>query len=403
MTTKLVIVGGGPAGLTTALALHAARPDLARRTVVLERARYPRDKPCAGALGRRGDDLLASLGVTARVPGVAIEGMMLGAGGGTRVVREGAVGRVIRRLELDAALAEEVRRRGIRIVEGVKVESLVRRDDRVDVVTDGEVFSAPFVVGADGVGSVVRRALGLPGATVIAQVLEVDTAPVASDPARDLLYFDITDRSLAGYFWDFPTLVGGRELTCRGIYQLRQPGQGAAGGAPDLTTRLEARLASQGLSLAGCERKRFSERGYVSRERVGDDRVLLVGEAAGIDPVTGEGIAQAIEYGVLAGTFLARVLRGYAETRDWKRILERSRLGLDLRIRARLARSFYGDARDELEAMLLRGDSAVRSGCRHFGGKPHDARTLGEVGWNIGRAWLEHRTRDARRRLPKLD
>ncbi len=230
----------------------------------------------------------------------------------------------------------------------------MRHADRVDVVTDGGVFSAPFVVGADGVGSVVRRALGLPAATVIAQVLEVDTAPVAADPARDLLYFDLTDQSLAGYFWDFPTLVGGRELTCRGIYQLRQPAAvaGAAAGAPDLTRRLEARLVSQGLSLAGCERKRYSERGYVTGESVGDDRVLLVGEAAGIDPVTGEGIAQAIEYGVLAGAFLARVLRGYAAARDWKRTLDRSRLGLDLRIRARLAHAFYGDARGELEAML---------------------------------------------------
>ena len=397
--TKLVIVGGGPAGLSTALALNAARPDLARRTVILERARYPREKPCAGALGKRGDDLLASVGVTIDVPGVPVEGMVLGAAGGARTAREGRIGRVIRRVELDAALAEAVRRRGMRIVEGAKVESIVRRDDGVDVVTDGEVFTAPFVVGADGVGSVVRRALGLPGATMLAQVLEVDTAPVASDHARDLLHFDLTDRSLAGYFWDFPTRVGGRELVCRGVYQLRSGTSAADGPAgADLASRLDARLATQGLTLDGCERKRFSERGYVSRESAGDDRCLLVGEAAGIDPVTGEGIAQAIEYGVLAGQFLSRVLRGQADARDWKRVLARSRLGIDLRVRSRLARSFYGDARSELEAMLLRGDSAVRSGCRHFGGKPHDARTLGAVGWNIGRAWLEHHARDVGRR-----
>jgi flavin-dependent dehydrogenase len=393
--TDLVIVGGGPAGLTTALALDAARPGRASEIVVLERARYPREKPCAGALGRRGDDLLATIGVRVDVPGVPINGMALGAAGSERTARTGNIGRVVRRIEFDAALAAEVRRRGIRVVEGAKVESLVRRgygaSARVDVVTDGAVFTAPFVVGADGVGSVARRALGLPAATMLAQVLEVDTPAVAADRPRDLLYFDLHDRELAGYFWDFPTLVDGEALVCRGVYQLRSGTSAAEGPAgPDLTSRLGARLAAQGLSIESCKRKRYSERGYVSRERVGDDRCLLVGEAAGIDPTTGEGIAQAIEYGVLAGHFLARVLRGRAEARSWGRELARSRLGLDLRVRSRLARAFYGDARPELEAMLVSGDSAVRAGSRHFGGKRHDLPTLSQVGWNIGRAWLEH-------------
>ena len=63
----VVIVGGGPAGTTTALALTHAAPELASRLLVLEKARYPRDKPCAGALGRRGDGLLdASSGLACR-------------------------------------------------------------------------------------------------------------------------------------------------------------------------------------------------------------------------------------------------------------------------------------------------------------------------------------------------
>ena len=70
---------------------------------------------------------------------------------------------------------------------------------------------------------------------------------------------------------------------------------------------------------------------------------MLAGEAAGIDPVTGEGIAQAIEYGVLAGEFLARTLAaspsGPVDVSRWHGVVARSRLARDLRIRTRCCAS----------------------------------------------------------------
>ena len=59
----VAIVGAGPAGLATALFLVDREPSLAGRVAVFERATLPRDKPCAGALGGRGEKLLASVGV----------------------------------------------------------------------------------------------------------------------------------------------------------------------------------------------------------------------------------------------------------------------------------------------------------------------------------------------------
>src|SRR5271163_731206 len=98
----VVIVGGGPAGTTTALALVAAAPGLASRVVVLEKARYPREKPCAGALGARGDALLAGLGVVVDVPSAPVDGMSFQSAGGLVTAAPGRVGRVVRRLEFDA-------------------------------------------------------------------------------------------------------------------------------------------------------------------------------------------------------------------------------------------------------------------------------------------------------------
>jgi hypothetical protein len=116
---------------------------------------------------------------------------------------------------------------------------------------------------------------------------------------------------------------------------------------------------------------------------------MLVGEAAGIDPVTGEGIAQAIEYGALAGPFLASVLRGEESLAGWTRRVNRSRLGVDLRIRRRLVHSFFGPSRPSIERFLVSSPAAVRSGCRHFGAIPADASDLLEVGLGTARVFLE--------------
>src|SRR5438552_8764739 len=64
----VVIVGSGPAGAATALALVARAPALAARSVMLEKARHPRDKTCAGGVIPKAVRLLESLGVPLAVP-----------------------------------------------------------------------------------------------------------------------------------------------------------------------------------------------------------------------------------------------------------------------------------------------------------------------------------------------
>ena len=63
MTYDVVIVGAGPSGLTTALFLLKARPELRGRILVLERKRFPREKICAGAMGARADRVLGEGGI----------------------------------------------------------------------------------------------------------------------------------------------------------------------------------------------------------------------------------------------------------------------------------------------------------------------------------------------------
>ena len=116
--------------------------------------------------------------------------------------------------------------------------------------------------------------------------------------------------------------------------------------------------------------KRFAERGLHPHEPTAADRVLLVGEAAGIDPVLGEGIAQAILYGKAAGPYLARALASDAlPFRDWSRVFARSRVGVDLTLR-RLALPFvYGATRPRSERLVTRSHALAHAGLHYFAGE----------------------------------
>ncbi len=377
----VIIVGGGPAGSTTALALVAAAPELASRVVVLEKSRYPREKPCAGALGARGDALLRELGVEIDVPSAAIDGMSFRGTGVEVTAAPGRIGRVVRRLEFDAALARAVRSRGVEVREGVRVDRVT--DDGLGAVleTTAGTVRARVVVGCDGVGSVVRKALGLGAGQLRAQVVEVDTEAVRGDPDRSLLHFDASDRSLPGYAWDFPTVVDGRPLVCRGVYRLKVD-EGPGDDGRDVSAVLAARLRSQGIDPARCKNKRYAERGFEPATCLARGGLMLVGEAAGIDPVTGEGIAQAIEYGLLAGRFLARRVTsedGLPAVAEWHEEVGASRLARDLRIRTRFVRLFYGPARPEVERFLAETPDALYVGCQHFAAQPYDWVKLADV------------------------
>ena len=359
----VAIVGGGPSGISTALHLQAAAPGA--RIVVLEKARYPREKICAGGIGARAFRLLDKIGVDVVCPHVALDAIAIRLAGETLVAREPGLGAVVRRAEFDHAFAGVAIARGLCVREGAAVTHLTVDDHGVTVaLADAEPIRARCVVGADGVAGVVRRLIGLPRGELRAQVVELDTAAAATDLPRDTVVFDFATRALRGYAWDFPTLVDGAPLVCRGVYAL-----GIAADQP--RARLADYLAQRGLEMAGLRIKQFAERGFEPGAPIAAPRVLLVGEAAGIDIATGEGIGQAIEYGAVAGPYLARTLAddqlGFA---DWRHALDRHHLGLQLRVRHAAYRAFYGAGRATLERMLPKIPALMRAGVEDFAGVP---------------------------------
>jgi menaquinone-9 beta-reductase len=361
----LVIVGGGPAGLSLALHLAHHAPALAARTLVLERAHYPREKYCAGAIGARGLRCLDEIGARPPVPTVPIDAIAFAFGGRTHTVRLPGLGVVVRRLEFDHALARLAAARGVTLREGAEVSAVDLHPGGAQVrLTSGEVLHTRAVAGADGVRGVTRRSTGLSRGRLRAQVVEVDTERVAGDRPADTLLFDFSDRGMQGYVWDFPTLVDGRPMVCRGAY--------VVGGDPlGPREHLARHLARRGLDISRYRLKPFAERGLDRGEPIARPRLLLVGEAAGIDISTGEGIAQALRFGAQAARYLADgFAAGDLSFSTWRPELLRSPEGRLIHQRHLVARFLFGDQRDQLERLGHLNPALMEIGVRRFAGQP---------------------------------
>jgi flavin-dependent dehydrogenase len=330
----ILILGGGPSGLSTALHLVQTAPHLAPRILILEKSHYPRLKLCAGGLVIDAEVILERLGLdTSEVPHVDVNNAhfdFAGKGISVRVPKRHAI-RVIRRDEFDAWLAKRTESRGIEIREGITVKNVIPDPEGVTVQTDQGDFRAQIVVGADGSNGVTRRCV-LPNAPMqTARVLEIIT-PEIDDPTHKKLdaYFDFfpIPENIAGYVWDFPTQVKGQPMRCWGIYDTNVL---ADNDRPALKDPLAKEMSRHGFNLDDYEIKGHPIRWYAPRNQVSVPRVLLVGDAAGADPIFGEGISIALGYGAIAAQEISESLRRSEFSFDeYKRRLARSGLGQTL-------------------------------------------------------------------------
>lgn len=133
----------------------------------------------------------------------------------------------------------------------------------------------------------------------------------------------------------------------------------------------------RGVDIARTTLKPFSTRPFVPGTLLELDRLALVGEAAGIDATTGEGIAQAIVMSRAAAAHLARALRiGDGRLGAYREEVLRTRLGRHLLQSAWLARRVYAGRRGHAwRAFLAREPLALAAGARWYAGE--------RVGWAL--------------------
>jgi menaquinone-9 beta-reductase len=284
----VAVVGAGPAGSAAALRVLQLRPDA--RVLLLDAAAFPRDKTCGDGIAAHVFELLDALGVPDLTGlGPAVPRMRLRSPGGRVVARTcPRPNRVIRREEFDARLVAAAVARGAQLRRH-RVRSLCVRADRV--VLDGEI-AARVVIGADGANSTVRRLLGAPPSRPSATAVAV-RGYTGSTVLADALVIEFAGGRHPAYAWSFP-LQGGANVGF-GVFDRR-----GGGSRRQLLDALAALLPGQ-------EPEPSTVRGHHLPLSTGprhhpDGRVLLAGDAASlVNPLTGEGIYDAVASGVLAG------------------------------------------------------------------------------------------------------
>lgn len=344
----VIIVGSGPAGASTALHLARINPALARRTLVLERDRHPRHKLCGGACVDDVEVILANLGLDAReVPSVDADWTHVyfrGRGSRFRLNDKSAF-RVVRRCDFDAWLADKVRQQGVRIEEQTRVLRLVRGADGVEIETDRGRFTARVVVGADGSNSVVRRAIVDRGEHfAVARLVEVFTPPAPATEATigengAIVEFACVSEGIQGWLWSFPAPTEEGRGRGWGVYDsCIVPGRSRG----SLRDKLRDWVRQHGYRLEDYQLQGHPIRLFEPKATFAVPNIILAGDAAGVDPVFGEGISPALGYGELAALAIEDAFqRNDFSFAKYRRAVLGSPLGRAMKRRLAAARILY--------------------------------------------------------------
>lgn len=336
MDADVIVVGAGPAGSTAAreIASRAGLRDGAR-VLLIDRARFPRDKPCGGGVTVR----TAALLPFALDPVIedTVTGARIRIRDGREAIRDGdrPLTYMTQRRHLDAFLVERAQEAGVEFRDGLAVREITAIGaDGFELQTGGGMLRTRVVIGADGANGVVARGLGFDAPATSAVALEGNIAFPDGVPdafrRRVTLNFGYIP---GGYGWVFPkgdhvnVGVGG----WKGVTGKR------------LRPALDRLCRVYGLDPERLESLRghhlpMQRRGM----RTAAGGAAVIGDAAGlVDPLSGEGIHAAVVSGIaVAGAvedFLgerATSLAGYEDAL-------RREIGADLATSAALTEIFY--------------------------------------------------------------
>jgi flavin-dependent dehydrogenase len=363
----VVVVGSGPAGISTAINLVNAIPTIRDRMIVLDKASHPRKKVCGGGLSQYAMYLLRRLDINMDMPSLKIRRTRIVVDSDEYsefVVLQGAELCTVMREEFDEALVRSTRSLGIEVIEDEPVTSFSYRDDMVVVHTQKRDLAARVLVGADGTISTIRktlyrqlRARGTRNLCSAVRFMErVDSS--AHFEHRNLeavMDFSCTFRNgIRGYAWSFPVITRGQAWLNTGVGGFNT----SQNKERSLRRTLKEFLSSKGISMDVSRLEGHQIRWFHPSSILSANRVLLVGDAAGIDPLWGEGISFSLGYGQVAASAIAHACENNEFSfLSYKKQLLEHELGKALMNRLQLADRLYRSnstesARDLLMSVL---------------------------------------------------
>jgi geranylgeranyl reductase family protein len=293
----VAIVGAGPAGSSAAYRLARARA----RVLLIDKARFPRDKPCGGGLTMRAVGQLPFSVEPVVEDRIVRVRCRMGYGPAMERRSKHVLCLMTQRRRLDAFMVERAVEAGATFRDGVR--AAVDSESRLSV--DGESIEVDALIGADGANGLTARTLELGGAIVNGVALEGNVAydQLPSGAWRGSLLLELGTVP-GGYGWIFP----------KGDHvNVGVGGWGEEG--PNLRRHLRVLCEQHGIEL-----RRLTElRGHRLPMRrpatvLARGRALVVGDAAGVlDPVSGDGIYEALVTSRLAAQHVLGLLEGRTE------------------------------------------------------------------------------------------
>ncbi len=347
----VIVVGAGPAGSAAAHVLAGQ----GMKVALVEKHVFPRDKLCGGLLSDRARKEF--IPVFGKEKWEIIEKMR--AQGASFYYRERYLNGVhdyqpfffTSRIHFDASLAALAQRKGAYLMEGAPMSS-VAADRRGVRVKGGAFLKADFIVGADGVSSRVAAAVSLSAPSKnLALGLEIEmpleqTTRAVVDPE---IYLGVAKW---GYGWIFPK----RQTQTVGIGGLLTKNQ-------DLKKAFEIFLHQCYGRIPAVRWRGYPIPFGNYKRRPGQANTLLIGDAAGlVEPVTGEGIAFAIQSGRLAAQAIVQAANaGRPETALDHYLLEYRRIA-NLHFQAKMVRYliFSAPTQPLFATLLPRSKNVVR-------------------------------------------
>jgi geranylgeranyl reductase family protein len=312
INTEVLVIGCGPAGSACARTLAGSGVEV----IAIDQRQFPRDKLCGGLITERSRDVFQKIFAT------ELDETLLLTGEGIDFLQKGkklaSAAKDSPRLYFTMrrnfdhyllSLAEQV---GAKTILGHKIKKLdiIAKTALLD---NGTLIEFKFLVGADGVNSKVAKALygHSFNRETVGFCLEVEVPRADMPDHRDTPEIDFGAANW-GYGWVFPK----RKTFTIGA-------GGLNGKNPDMQANLEKVFADRGLDLSNYKIKGHFIPFKDFRERPAKNSVLLCGDAAGfVDPITGEGIAHAMDSGYLAAKAVVQTKQQGALSADRAYIAE---------------------------------------------------------------------------------
>jgi geranylgeranyl reductase family protein len=305
LRADVAVVGGGPAGAAAAITLARAGRDV----VLVDRATFPRDKCCGDGLTTGALRHLEALGLRPEsIPSwTEVADVWVRSPSGRTVAfplprGAGIYAAVAPRVELDAALLDVARAAGVKVHDGHAMTAASADRDGVTLDVDGlGQLRSWYAIGADGMWSPLRKALGADEPGYLGEWHAFRQYFKHTGPLARRLWVWFEPDLLPGYAWSFP-LPDGRANVGYGIQrQAGRPTKTMKEQWLDVLGRPHIRDVLGPVAEPEATHKAWPIPARVQRTQLAaaGGRALFVGDAArASDPMTGEGIGQALATGI---------------------------------------------------------------------------------------------------------